>query len=123
MGFVPSKILGFERVARFFFYVHNIIQVHLPIFCMPHNQRSMKNIVSAYFSVIIIYHIYIPFHTPSCSIDFYQHSIILTEVFPENHKTKHETNKICILIIHLSRHSIQNTHSYFVIPTPRYRSK
>ena len=27
MGFVPSKILGFERVARFFFYVKKIIQV------------------------------------------------------------------------------------------------
>ena len=32
-----SKVLKSERVARFFFYVDNIIQIHFPIICMANN--------------------------------------------------------------------------------------
>ena len=32
-----SKVLKSERVARFFFYVYNIVQIHFPIICMANN--------------------------------------------------------------------------------------
>ena len=44
MGFLPSKTLWFERVARFFFYVHNIIKIHFPVCIMPDQHRRMEHI-------------------------------------------------------------------------------
>lgn len=42
MSFLPSKALRLQRVARFFFNVHNIIQVHLSIIIMSNNHRGMQ---------------------------------------------------------------------------------
>ena len=34
MGFLLSKVFGLEKVTRFFFYVHNIIQIFLIVFSL-----------------------------------------------------------------------------------------
>ena len=46
MGFLLSNVFGQEKGARFFFYVHNIIKIHLSIFGMSNNHNYIKNIIS-----------------------------------------------------------------------------
>ena len=45
MSFQLSKVLGPEKATRFFFYIHNVIQVFLSIFCMAKNHRHVEHIV------------------------------------------------------------------------------
>ena len=54
MGFLPSKILWFERVARFFFYVHNVIKIHFSVYIMPYQHGGMKHIIPLHFPIFII---------------------------------------------------------------------
>lgn len=49
MGFLLSNVFGLEKDARFFFYVHYIIQIHFTIFCMSNNHYYIKNIISFNF--------------------------------------------------------------------------
>ena len=55
MGFLPSKTLWFERVARFFFYVHNIIKIHFPVCIMPDQHRRMEHIIPFHFPIIAVH--------------------------------------------------------------------
>ena len=41
MGFLLSNVFGLEKGARFFFYVHYIIQIHLSIFGMSNNHLGL----------------------------------------------------------------------------------
>ena len=52
MGFLLSNVFGLEKGARFFFYVHYIIQIHFTIFCMPNNHYYIKNIISFNFGSV-----------------------------------------------------------------------
>lgn len=60
MGFLLSNVFGLEKGARFFFYVHYIIQIHFTIFCMSNNHYYIKNIISFNFPSPLI--IFSPIH-------------------------------------------------------------
>ena len=53
MGFytVRADLSVAKRVARFFFYFYNVIQIFLTICIMSNYQVNMKNIISFYFSI------------------------------------------------------------------------
>ena len=51
MGSLLSKVIRLEKVARFFFNFHNIVQIYFIVFCMSHKHQNMKYIVPLNISV------------------------------------------------------------------------